>query len=231
LPVSKINKVKNYTTLSTPAVSHTGNKLSWNKVDDAVSYSILKNGVPVAKTTSPIYIIPEKTTAEYQVIAMDKNGVGSFASEPLLVTEDNSVLVVELEDHFTRAPQNYQGFSGAGFIETSKTINSSLRIPVTITKPGVYAVDFTYANGNGPTNTENKCAIRTLKVNDKPAGTIILPQRGTNEWSNWGLTNSVQVQLNAGAQQITLSLEDFNDNMNGEINQAMLDNMRLVKIK
>jgi hypothetical protein len=226
---AKINKVANYTTVATPTVTCTGNRLQWNTVAGASSYSILKDGKFLATTGSNSYMVVGKVNAEYQVIALDKKAVASFASEPVMIIVNS--LVVEMEDHLPKASQGYPGFSGKGFVETSKTINPSLTIPVTILQPGIYAIDFTYANGNGPTNTENKCAIRSLKVNGKPAGTIILPQRGTNEWSNWGLTNAVPVFLDKGVQQITLSLEDHNDNMNGEINQAMLDNVRLIKIK
>ncbi len=226
-----INKVKNYTTLGTPNVMFAGNKIKWDAIDGAVAYSILKNGRPLAAITTTSFTLLDRNNTEYQVIATDKNGVASFASEPVLATNNRLVMVIEMEDHLTKSAFPYQGFTGAGFVETSKTIHPVISIPVSIPKAGTYLVDFGYANGNGPTNTENKCAIRSLKINNIPAGTIILPQRGSNEWSNWGLTNSVQVYLNAGTQQVTLSLEDFNDNMNGEINQAMLDYMRLVRIK
>jgi hypothetical protein len=89
-------------------------------------------------------------------------------------------------------------------------------------------VDFRYANGNGPTNTDNKCAIRTLKVDGRQEGSLVFPQRGTGEWSNWGYSNSVRIYLAKGKHTITLSFENFNDNMNGDINQAMIDYMRIV---
>jgi len=95
---------------------------------------------------------------------------------------------------------------------------------------GMYANDFRYANGNGPINTSNKCAIRTLKSDNTFAGTVVLPQRGTDEWSDWGYTNTVQVKLEKGTHSISLSFEPANENMNGEVNQAMLDNMRITKL-
>jgi hypothetical protein len=61
-------------------------------------------------------------------------------------------------------------------------------------------------------------------------GTIILPQRGTKEWSNWGFSNSVPLKLKKGTHIIQLSLKDFNDNMNQEINQAMIDFLRITKL-
>jgi hypothetical protein len=100
-----------------------------------------------------------------------------------------------------------------------------------VAEAGLYAVDFRYANGNGPINTANKCAIRTLRLNGKQLGTIVLPQRGVGEWSDWGFTNAVLVPLPKGTHQLTLAYEPANANMNEAVNQAMLDYLRVQKIK
>jgi hypothetical protein len=125
---------------------------------------------------------------------------------------------------------NYQGFTGTGFVEISKTVNTTITFQVDIKEDGNYAIDFRYANGNGPINTENKCAIRTLLINTEMKGTIILPQRGTKEWSNWGYSNSVQTSFKKGNYSFQLRLEDHNDNMNQVINQAMIDHLRIIKL-
>ena len=164
------------------------------------------------------------------MVALDKNQVPSFASEPVAYYNANDILIVEAEQQNNASNYNYQGFTGTGFVETSKTINPKLSFQVEIKEDGNYAIDFRYANGNGPINTENKCAIRTLWINQEKNGTIILPHRGTKEWSNWGYSNSVQTSLKKGIYTIQLSVEDYNDNMNQIINQAMLDHLRMIKL-
>ena len=77
----------------------------------------------------------------------------------------------------------------------------------------------------------NKCAIRSLKIDSIYKGTIVLPQRGTNEWSNWGFSNPLKVCLKKGKHVVQLVLEDFDDNMNGKVNQAMIDYMRIIRIR
>jgi hypothetical protein len=136
----------------------------------------------------------------------------------------------EAERFAAKAIQNYKGFSGDGFVEISKTLNKTLTMPITIKESGQYAIDFRYANGNGPVNTENKCAIRTLKMNGVQKGTVVFPQRGKDEWSNWGFSNAVKLTIEKGTYNFVLSMEDFNDNMNGDINQAMIDYIRVVKL-
>jgi hypothetical protein len=175
--------------------------------------------------------VDQATYAEYQVIAADAKGVQSFASEPVWIADPSLVSQYEPEQHAARSSLPYTGYSGSGFIETSKTTNTRISIPIMIGEAGEYAIDCYYANGNGPVNTENKCAIRTLKEGDAFLGVIVLPQRGKGEWSNWGWSNAVHARFEKGSHTLSISLEAYNENMNGEINQAMLDKIRVVKIK
>ena len=236
LPGAKINKVANYTTLSTPVLNLKTlmpNEISWGPVAGAVAYKILKNGQLFKKVNATHLEVNKDVYAAYQIISVDAKGTESFASEPWVLSGKNSMpaLQYELEDLMEKSAAAYKGFSGKGFVETTTTLNTTINIPVTVNADGLYAIDFRYANGNGPVNTKNMCAIRTLKANGAFAGTIVLPQRGTDEWSNWGYSNAVQLPLKKGNQIITLSFETANENMNGDINQAMLDMMRVIRIK
>jgi hypothetical protein len=165
------------------------------------------------------------------VIAVGTDGLESFASEPLPLGGQATAQQVQLETVAAKSVLPYQGFTGQGFVEINTTKNQQLTLSVTVPEAGLYAVDFRYANGNGPTNTNNKCAIRTLRMGPKILGTIVLPQRGVDEWSNWGFSNAVLVQLDKGTHQLTLAYEPANTNMNGDVNQAMLDYLRVQKIR
>jgi hypothetical protein len=210
-----------------PEVSLAGNTLKWKPVKDANSYIILKNGKRITSIQSNSFNIETNSTAEYQVIAIDKK-VESFASEPILFAEGKYISTYQAEQFAAKSDSSFRGFTGNGFVEISTMLNRHLSFNINVESDGLYAIDFRYANGNGPTNTENKCALRTLNIDDKESRTIVFPQQGKNEWSNWGYTNSIKVNLTKGNHTIMLSLEDFDDNMNGEINQAMIDNMRII---
>ena len=225
-----IHKINNYTSVSAPIVSFEKNLLSWNAIERAVSYKILFNGTFIGNTNATSYPVLANKFGEYQVIAQDNKQIPSFASEPVAFYNEKSIIILDAENFNPSSKLNYQGFTGRGFVETSKKNNSNILFNVDIKEDGIYAIDFRYANGNGPTNTENKCAIRSLLINKELIGTIILPQRGTKEWSNWGFSNSISTILKKGHYQFELKLEDYNDNMNQEINQAMLDYLRLIKL-
>jgi Bacterial alpha-L-rhamnosidase 6 hairpin glycosidase domain len=222
-----INKVSNYTSIETPVLKYEDGKLSWSKINGASSYTILKNAEKVAQTTDNSYQVTSDGFDEYQVIAVDENQTGSFASEPLINCSTAIEKALNPQQVISENPGNQE----TNGIEISKSLNQKMSIPVKVDKTGTYTIQFSYSNGNGPVNTENKCAIRSLQVDGKFAGTIVFPQRGKNEWSNRGNTNFVQVKLTKGIHSFSLILEAQNENMNGSINQAMVNTLRLYCLK
>ncbi|MES2388301.1 MAG: glycogen debranching protein [Bacteroidota bacterium] len=215
----------------TPKVKFDKGKLKWAKVPGAVKYRLINSGTVLSETTVNSADVKDSKYGEYQVIAIDKNGLESFASEPLVVYPKEHAIYIEAENFISKSALPYEGYSGKGFAELTKDKQSEVNIEIEAPEDGLYSIDFRYANGNGPVNTMNMCAIRTLYANDKPAGTIVFPQRGTGEWSNWGWSNSVLVKLNKGKQPLKLSFEPYNENMNGNVNQALIDLIRVIKIK
>jgi hypothetical protein len=225
-----INVEPDHTTAETPVINKQQNTLNWNKVPGAVGYLIFKNGKLIKRTTDLTLLGNAGILAEYQVAAVDKSGYASFASEPVELLPEQLAVNIQAEDFATKANLPHQGFTGSGFVNLSHKENATLNVPVNINQAGRYWVEVRYANGNGPLSTNNKCAFRSLEVNGQFAGTIVMPQRGENNWSDWGFSNAVTVSFKKGENQIKLELKDSNTNMNGEVNQAVVDYVRIIKI-
>lgn len=221
---------ENLFSLPEPQVTREKNRLKWKPVKGAEFYRIIKDGKEIASTNKNFYKVKISSPSEYQVLALDKNWISSFASEPLLVAKESDIQSIEVENSAEKTNLSYINYSGNGFVELSTTQNTKLEIPVMVSEAGNYRIDFRYSNGSGPWNTDNKCAIRSLYHNNILAGTIVFPQRGTDEWSNWGYSNSVVLPLKKGENRIQLILEPWNTNMNVEINKAMLDAVRVVRL-
>ena len=213
--------VANHFSPATPVVSYAAGRLTWAAQPDARAYRVLRNGVPIGQPLTPGFAVGGAGYGEYQVVAVGADGLESFASEPLPVGA--RPLLVPLATAAARRDPNQP------FVAISKTENTTLTIPVTVPAAGLYAVDFRYANGNGPVNTENKCALRTLRLGQQ-LGTVVLPQRGADDWS-WGFTNPILVRLEPGTHPLTLTLEPANENMSSTLNQARLDYLRLTRIE
>jgi glycogen debranching enzyme len=227
-----INLVENYVAPHTPQVQKTEETIFWQPIKDAVQYVVFKNGQMDTTTAEASFrVAPDKDYVEYQVMAVDNKGIESFKSAPSIFLNDALVRIVQAEKFAPAAHLPYLDFTGNGFVELSKHQNTEVNMKINIVQKGQYLVSFRYANGNGPINTDNKCALRTLWLNDQEVGAIVFPQRGHNEWSNWGYTNAYVLQLGSGEQTLSLRLEPHNENMNGDVNKAMLDHLQLIKIQ
>lgn len=228
---SKINAVENKFSPQMPVVSQDNLVLHWKDTSKNIStYKVLKNGKLFKNVSDTSVLIDTAKYGDYQIIAVGANKIQSFASEPFQIYPKGNEQTVQLEDFVTKSNRNYQGFTGKGFVEISKTINRKIDFTINVNEAGNYILDVRYANGNGPINTENKCAFRTISIDHKASGTVVFPQRGKEEWSNWGWSNSLKLSLTKGSHQFTISFESWNENMNGDVNQAMLDCVRLIRL-
>ncbi len=189
----------------TPITWLEGNILHWNPIEYINHYVVLRDGKRVAETRATTY--DATLPGEYQVIGVSDEGIESFASEP----------------RSTRTRADYS------LGDTLSDKSSVLNIPVSVDAPGDYTVSILYANGNGPVNTENKCAIRTLSVDGERAGLVVLPQRGKENWDDFGWSNTLRVHLTPGTHNFTIDFRPEDENMNIDTNTAFLRGLRIEK--
>lgn len=225
----EISLVENIFSPAAPGVSLDGNILTWEKIDDAVTYQIFKNGEKISQTSDWQFTIDNaRSYSEYQVNAVDSSGIESFLSKPIPVNAGENIFSFKPLVQYN-LKKDYGNYSGDGYIVLSKDENPAVEFIIDIKESGKYFIDFRYANGSGPLNTKNMCAIRTLIVDDSVERAIVFPQRGDMVWDNWGYTNSVLLVLKQGNHVFKLVFNNHNENMNGEINNALLDLMRLIR--
>lgn len=230
---SSINSAKDSFAPETPAVKVTDHILIWKSINNAVKYVIYRNGKKVAQIKYNSFKVKNSDGySDYQVMAVDKNGLQSFLSEPVSVVYKDGILTMKADGKYASAQNKYSGYTGNGYIllDKNKYPEQQVKFDVDIINSGKYSIDFRYANGNGPINTDNKCAIRTLLIDGQTAGAIVLPQRGDDNWTDWGYTNSILKSLKKGKHTFTLVFKPSDNNMNYEINTALLDSIRLIEL-
>ncbi|MDE6553270.1 MAG: hypothetical protein K2K98_09985 [Muribaculaceae bacterium] len=206
IPAMKVNRQAQKNAPLTPIAWLEDDVLTWNPIEYIGEYIVIKDGKEVARTHATTF--DAKTPGEYQVIGVAGDGTEGFASEPRS-TRKQQIIEVDAKGK-----------------DIDKT--TTLTVPVNVSEPGEYFVSVKYANGNGPVNTENKCAIRTLTVDGQREGLVVMPQRGSNNWADLGWSNTVPVKLTAGQHTLTLTFTPDNENMNIETNHAKVYAVRLV---
>ena len=224
---STITMVANAYSPDTPVCIRNDNMLNWEAVGGARAYRVLCDGKPCGEIRENYYRMEQY--GEYQVIALGNNGYESFASEPVNYVNGN-LMMVPLEAFGKRESAPYSQYEGKGYLPLSVNENLEVIIPVSIPQSGEYALDFLYANANGPVNTENKCAVRTLWDGQERLGVVVMPQCGEDAYGIWKYTPSRMVRLEEGEHLFRLTFEPENINMNIETNSAAISKMRLIRI-
>lgn len=226
---ASINRVQNHWSPETPITRIEGDLLVWDSVPGAVRYQVYHDGEPSPATEGRQFAMSGAgRVAEYQVRAVDAAGVESFLSEPVRVAPDDAVIIARPAG----APleREHAGFSGDGYVRLTREMNTAVEIPVTIACGGVYLVEPRYANGSGPINTDAKAAIRTLRVGSDDIGVLVMPQRGTDRWTDWGYGTALRLELAAGEYTLVLAFTDRDENMDRRVNTALLDHLRLTRL-
>ncbi|NLR93567.1 alpha-L-rhamnosidase-related protein [Flammeovirga agarivorans] len=217
------NKVANKFHLENPNVTYKGDQLTWKAVKGAVNYEIIKNGKVIATQNETSFTIKkEKEVDEYAVRAIDSDNFPSYISEPISVGD----IKIKNVSRIASASKKIDiKAAPSGMVEVSKKRNKKVDFKITVPESGEYMVWFSYTNGSGPWNTDNKCAIRNLFVNGTDQGALVMAQRGTEEWSSIGMTNHIPVQLKKGANKLSIRFESYDENMNVDVNTALIENV------
>jgi hypothetical protein len=193
-----------------------------------VRYEVYLNGRPrLATARTSTATARDDGLREYQVLAVNAAGDESFLSEPVRVLPRYAELTVK--PAAAKLEREHAGYTGGGYVRLSRDQNLTVAVPVHVALDGVYALDARYANGNGPVNTEDKVAVRTVLVDGDTVGVLVMPQRGANRWSEWGWSSSVRAPMRAGDHTLTITYTLLDANMNQRENTALLDQLRLTR--
>lgn len=202
----------------------------WSAGEEAARYRVYRNGQPVGETIREQFPLPDATPptlAEYQVQALDADGAASFLSAPVRVVRGEAVQIVEPQ---AEGEVQHEGYTGEGYVVLEKG-TGPLRLRIDVAEGGRYALAARYANGSGPVNTGNKAALRTLRVDGGEAGVLVMPQRGDGVWDDWGYSNPVPLHFSEGEHILQLVFTPEDENMNLDVNRALLDHLRLTPLE
>jgi hypothetical protein len=123
-----------------------------------------------------------------------------------------------------------QNFSEKGYIELSKSKNTTWNISFETETEGEYLIQFSYANGSGRMCCTNKCGIRTLSIDKQRIGTMVFPILEEDNWSTWALSNSRKAMLTKGTHTLQLTFEGHNENMNVDVNRFLIDHVVVTQL-
>lgn len=182
----------------------------WNAINDIDHYEVFAGGKKVYESKERGCDMLPEWKGDVQLVSVTADGVRSFPTEP----------------------HNLNRKVVKDFAETMLTKKSGKEFSITVEVPadGVWTLSWKYANATGPVTTDNNCGIRMLYVDGQKIGINVFPQRGEDNWDEWGWTNPEKLNLKAGKHTLTLRMESDADNMDIDINDFKIKSLRLTEL-
>lgn len=187
-----------------PAVLWDPQRCTIASMQPRLGYRMLINGrvayTVTADTSFALPALPQQRVSTLCLAAVNKYGMG-FTSRPYTYAPAvASAKAVEAVAGTTLVPPG----RAAMLIETSATVNPTLKLTVDVDKAGTYAMYVRYANGDAL----GRCALRTVWANSHEQGTLVMPCRGRGQWMSTGQSSMVAVELLKGRNTLQLTITD-----------------------
>lgn len=192
---------------------------------NAASYVLVRDGRRFDSDTlrRPRILVGLVAPHDWQVALVDSAGTASHLSEPITARRQ---LVVH-PDPIVRRCGATPACPDTIDHGRHRQGDPPLTFGVTVPHTGRYRAYARYANGNGPVNTEDKAAVRTLLVDGRPVDVLVLPQRGSGDWRQVGASSGTTVRLARGRRVLSLAWTPLDRNMHGSVNEAIIRSLVL----
>lgn len=213
-----------------PVLHREGDRITWEE-EPGVKYYLYGNAES-RPVSSPVDLSDERA-GYYAVYGVNAKGYESDLSNPVLVSP--FVRIYEAEEAVFRgkAEQQFTGHSGKGYVVDRLTAPAKLCFTMEVPEKGDYWLTLRGANGFGPDGVY--CAIRSVFVDGKDAGTFILEASG--RWDRWTESNHLLLEgLPAGRHTVSLDInpegKGFDSNMSrgkANVNDCVIDYLQLAR--
>ncbi len=214
----------------TPSVTWKNDVSTVQNFDPKADYELYANAKHIATYRTASYLVPLQPSFSLISFIAQRIPYAGYMSQPHEYIPIGSMRIIECEGFAPGGTQLVVQSKSKLYVETTTTKNTDITLNINNDVDAEYFIDIRYANGSGPINTENKCAIRTLIVNNQEVGAIVMPQRGLGEWLNTGFSNRLKTSLKKGNNTIQIKyITPQNINMNGDVNTALIDFIRIIK--
>ncbi len=195
-----------------------------------IKYTTYLNGNLVETTESDsVSFTPQGAYTVMNVIPVTDAGIAGFSCKPHEYIAPESTMLIPSSKMSATGTALIADHKLAGkFVETTTRYNTALHFNVKVDEGGDYLFDVSYCNGSGAADQGDKCALRLLYIDGAEAGAVVMPQQGDSTWDSPAFSNMVHVKLKKGVNH--LSLRYSIDNMNREVNTALIQYARIIKL-
>jgi len=211
-------------TWSTPSCGYVTNG------SKGIKYMTCMNSNLVETTESDsVSFTPQGGYALMDVVPVADTGISGFSCRPHeYIAPENTILIPASKMSATGTALIADHKLAGQFVETTTRYNTALHFNVKVEEGGDYLFDLSYCNGSGDANKGDKCALRLLYIDGAEAGAVVMPQQGDSIWDSPAFSNMIMVKLKNGVNHFSLRYSI--DNMNRQVNTALIQYARIIKL-
>ncbi len=165
------------------------------------------------------------------VAVYSDGGRVSFAAKPLVLWQGEAAVIIPADSLAVTGTRFIDDSAVAeSFVETTESRRKSMKFNVRARK-GKYVFSVLYANGYGSPTNGSMCAVRSLRVNGRRAGLVVMPSLGAGEWRRTAWSGMVKVELVDGDNSLSIDYEEpLCLNAGKRLNAALIKEVRLVRL-
>lgn len=204
--------------------------LRWKPVPGAASYNVFRNGVAFAAALDCHCALPAARGFfnEYTVQAVNAQTSSCF-SRPFECPAPGARVLVE--PRFVGEQAEYAVENGQAWLDT-RACTSRLEYAPLELESGMYSVRVFYSNATASLRDGDTCALRELMVDGVSAGVMLLPHNTeAGCWEVYARSAALVVQVEEGLHTFSLCYTPRCRNANGEMNQCMVRQLEITRLK
>lgn len=172
--------------------------------DKDYRYMAFVNGAPDEEIEAETYTFKprSKQPAFINICATDPEGYTGLSARTHIFAPAGTEVTVNASSVTPRRPPLHlikDRATATNYIELAARHNTRITCYANIEQEGDYFLTVGYSNGS------QRCALRTLGINDRDADLIICPAIKTDDWITVHDSNTVTVTLHKGVNKISLT--------------------------
>ncbi|MCM1355952.1 MAG: hypothetical protein NC212_06070 [Staphylococcus sp.] len=171
--------------------------------DKLTNYGIYLNGVlEETITTDNYHLHPGKEPVVVDIVPTTDGNISGFSPAAHIYAPEGTLVTIHASSITPRRPPRHfikDPATATNYIELAARHNTRITCYVNVPSAGDYFLTVGYSNG------WDRCALRTLSVNDRDTDVLLFPARQPNDWVKVFPSTTAVVTLEEGVNKLALT--------------------------
>lgn len=170
--------------------------------DKQQRYGIYVNGVMDEEISTDTYSLRPGKTAVTAIVPSLGPGRAGYTPAPHVYAPASDLITIPASSITPRRPPRHfikDPATATNYIELAARHNTRITCYANVPAEGDYFITIGYSNGS------DRCAMRTLDVNDRYAATLLFPPRNALDWITVFPSTTAVVHLDEGVNKLSLT--------------------------